>query len=160
MWQCLYACNKCWQLPAQQLFPSNADCCVTQISKCQPELRTWMKRQLAQGLCLEKMFLSLVRGSSSLKEEQQVSLNFQVMPKSPAFKDKACLLLASLRSISDKNCCEPVRSAACFFPTWWCHDDPGFQLLRARLFWCVLIENCMLSSGLFNTGLCSLDLSP
>jgi len=71
------------------------------------------------------------------------------MPKFPAFKDKARILLASLRSIPDKNCYELVRGGACFFPTWRCRNDPGFQLLLTRLLLCILV--CMLSSGLFST---------
>lgn len=51
------------------------------------------------------MLLSLVRSSSSLKQEQHISLNLQGIPRSPSFKDKAHILLASLRSIPDKNCC-------------------------------------------------------
>lgn len=80
------------------------------------------------------MLLCLVRQQQHLKEEQP---NLQGVPKSPAFKDKAHILLASL-SIPNKNCCEEVRGDACFFLTWRCHDDPGFQhpdLGCSSVFW-------------------------
>lgn len=71
------------------------------------------------------MLLCLVRRQQHLKQEQQVRPNLQGVPKSPGFKDKAHILLASL-NIPNKNCCEKVRDGA-YFPTQWCHDDPRFQ---------------------------------
>lgn len=101
MWQSLYAYNKCWQLPAQQLFPSNAGCDITQISECQREIRAWMKSSWLKG-CLEKMLPSLVRGSN--QPEGGAACQQQPSGDAQTFSiQRKANILASLRGNSDKK---------------------------------------------------------
>lgn len=82
-----------------------------------------------------------VSGKAAAASKVTRDLTFKGCPKSPAFKDKAHILLASL-NIPNKNCCGKLRDGACFFPTWRCHDDPWTRLLQ-----CILIKINMLSLG-------------